>query len=128
MSTDRPYTGYNSALKQRSRELRRNMTRQERRLWYDFLRNHPVKFYRQRSIGRYIVDFYCSRARMVVEVDGGQHYTADGMEYDAERDAALQSLGLRVIRVCNADVDRNFSGVCEFINSSIKEELSIWEG
>ena len=121
------YTGYNAELKGRSRQLRKNMTRQERHLWYDFLRDYPVKVYRQRSIDRFIVDFYCSRAHLVIELDGGQHYTSEGQAYDTERSAVLQNYNLAVIRVSNADVDQNFSGVCAFIDRRIKEELSRWE-
>ena len=121
------YTGYNTSLKQRSRELRKNMTRQERRLWYDFLRDYPIKIYRQRSIDWYVADFYCSRAHLVIEVDGGQHYTPEGQAQDAERSAVLRRSRLTVIRVSNAEVDQNFTGVCEFIDCRIKEELSKWE-
>ena len=122
------YTGYNAELKDRSRQLRKNMTRQERHLWYDFLRDYPVKVYRQRSIDWFIADFYCSRAHLVIEVHGGQHYTPAGQAYDAERSAVLQNYDLTVIRVSNADVDQNFPGVCEFIDWEIKERLSRWEG
>ena len=121
------FTGYNAGLKDRSRQLRKNMTRQERHLWYDFLRDYPIKIYRQRSIDRFIADFYCSCAHLVIEVDGEQHYMSDGMERDAERSAILQKYRLTVIRVSNADVDHNFSGVCSFIDCRIKEELPKWE-
>lgn len=121
------YTGYNAELKDRSRQLRKNMTRQERHLWYDFLRDYPVKVYRQRSVDWFIADFYCSRAHLVIEIDGGQHYTPEGQAYDTERSAVLQNYNLTVIRVSNADVDQNFSGVCAFIDRRIKEELSKWE-
>ena len=121
------YTGYNAELKDRSRQLRKNMTRQERRLWYDFLRNYLVKIYRQRSVDHFIADFYCSRAHLVIEVDGGGHYTSDGAKREAERSAVLQNYNLSVIRVSNADVDRNFPGVCEFIDRRIREELSKFE-
>ena len=117
------YTGYNAELKPKSRQLRKSMTQQERHLWYDFLRDYPVKVYRQRSIDRFIADFYCSRAQLVIEVDGGQHYEQEGMEHDAERSAILERYGLTVIRVSNADVDKNFSGVCEYIDCQIKERL-----
>ena len=83
--SDYRYTGYNQKLKDRSRELRKTMTKQEKRLWYEFLRKYPVKFYRQRSIDYFIADFYCSAARLVVEVDGSQHFTDQGLEYDRER-------------------------------------------
>ena len=121
------FTGYNGELKSRSRALRRDMTRQERRLWYDFLRTYPVKVYRQRSIDRFIADFYCSRAHLVIEVDGGQHFTSDGAEHDAERSEILQRYALAVVRVSNCDIDQNFSAVCEFIDRRIKEEISKWE-
>ena len=103
------------------------MTREERHLWYDFLRDYPVKVYRQRSVDWFIADFYCSRAHLVIEIDGGQHYTSEGQAYDTERSAVLQNYNLTVIRVSNADVDQNFSGVCAFIDRRIKEELSKWE-
>ena len=121
------FTGYNPRMKDRARELRREMTRQERHLWYDFLRDYPVKCYRQRSIDRFIADFYCSQAHLVIEVDGGQHYTPEGLAYDSERSAVLQGYQLTVIRVSNADIDRNFPGVCEMIDQRIKEELLKWE-
>ena len=121
------YTGYNAELKDRSRQLRKNMTRQERHLWYDFLQDYPVKVYRQRSVDWFIADFYCSRAHLVIELDGGQHYTSEGQAYDTERSAVLQNYNLTVIRVSNADVDQNFSDVCAFIDRRIKEELSRWE-
>ena len=121
------YTGYNAELKNHSRQLRKNMTRQERHLWYDFLRDYPVKVYRQRSVDWFIADFYCSRAHLVIELDGGQHCTPEGQAYDTDRSAVLQNYNLTVIRVSNADVDQNFSGVCAFIDRRIKEELSKWE-
>ena len=121
------FTGYNAELKGRSRRLRKNMTRQECRLWYDFLRDYPIKIYRQRSIDWFIADFYCSRAHLVIELDGGQHYMADGIDRDRKRSAVFQKYQLTVLRVCNTDVDQNFPGVCEFIDRRIKEELSKWE-
>ncbi len=98
-----------------ARELRREMTRQERRLWFDFLRGCPEKFYRQRVIGPYIVDFYCSRAALVIEIDGSQHYEPRGVEHDAERTRYLESQGLKVIRFTNTDVDTRFPAVCDAI-------------
>ena len=121
------YTGYNAELKDRSRRLRKGMTRQERRLWYCFLRDYPVKVYRQRSIDWFIADFYCSRAHLVIEIDGGQHYMPEGHAQDAERSAVLQNYNLTVLRVNNRDVDQNFPAVCDFIDRRIKEELSRWE-
>ena len=122
--TEKPFTGYNPAMKDRARELRKNMTPQERHLWYDFLRGYPVKFYRQRSIDNFIVDFYCSRARLAIEVDGSQHYTAGGLEYDRQRSAILRQYGVKVVRFSNSDIDREFGAVCAFIDKIIREELS----
>ena len=95
-----------------AQKLRRDMTKEERRLWYDCLRQLPVTFHRQKVIGPYIVDFYCAQAKLVVELDGSQHYEAAGVVSDRERDAYLSGLGLRVLRYSNADVNRRFDGVC----------------
>ena len=99
----------------RAKNLRRNMTKQERHLWYDFLSAYHIRFYKQRPIGGYIVDFYCSSAKLVVELDGGQHYSEEGIHYDKERDDYLESLGLKVIRFTDRDIEQNFAGVCELI-------------
>lgn len=115
------YTGYNKKLTERARELRHNMTKQEKHLWYDFLSNYPVKIYRQRSIDCFIADFYCSRAHLVIEIDGGQHYTEEGLAYDKERTEAIEKHGLRVIRFTNREVDRQFERVCQAIDRTIKE-------
>ena len=106
-----------------ARRLRREMTPHERKLWYLFLRKYPVKIYKQRIIGRYIVDFYCASAKLVIEVDGSQHYEPQGMTYDAERSAFLSSLGLKVLRFSNQDIDREFHGVCEQIDITIQSRL-----
>ena len=100
--------------------LRKNMTPWERKLWYDFLRNYPVRFQRQKAIGNYIADFYCAKAGLVIELDGGGHYTAEQTEKDAFRTKELESMKLRVLRICNLDIDRNFSGVCEYIDLIVK--------
>ena len=83
---------------QNARRLRREMTPHERKLWYLFLRKYPVKIYKQRIIGKFIVDFYCASAKLVIEVDGSQHYEPQGMAYDVERSAFLSALGLNVLR------------------------------
>ena len=111
---------YNKNLIPAAQELRRNATRQENRLWYNFLSTYPVRFQRQKAIGNFIADFYCHRAKLVIEVDGSQHYTDDGLEYDRERTAALNDFGLRVIRFSNNDVDDNFDGVCESIDEILQ--------
>ena len=107
-----------------ARRLRREMTQHERKLWYLFLCKYPMKIYKQRIIGKFIVDFYCAPARLVMELDGSQHYDPQGMAYDAERSAFLSALGLEVLRFSNRDVDRNFRGVCERIDITIKERIN----
>ena len=114
----------NDGLLDRARELRQEMTPQERRLWYTFLRRYPVKFYKQRIIGPYIVDFYCARAKLVIEVDGGQHYEENWADYDAARTAYLTHLGLSVVRYSNADMNRRFKRVCEDIDLTVKCSLA----
>ena len=104
-----------------ARRLRREMTPHERKLWYLFLRKYPIKIYKQRIIGRFIVDFYCASAKLVIELDGSQHYEAQGLAYDLERSAFLEALGLNVLRFTNRDVDRDFRGVCEQIDLVIQE-------
>lgn len=104
-----------------AKNLRKNMTPWERKLWYDFLRNYPVRFRRQTAIGNYIVDFYCAKARLVVELDGGGHYTAPQAKKDESRTKELESMGLTVLRICNLEIDRNFSGVCEMIDMAVKD-------
>ena len=104
-----------------ARRLRREMTPHERKLWYLFLRKYPIKIYKQRIIGRFIVDFYCSSAKLVIELDGCQHYEAQGLAYDLERSAFLEALGLNVLRFTNRDVDRDFRRVCEQIDLAIQE-------
>ena len=104
-----------------ARRLRREMTPHERKLWYLFLRKYPVKIYKQRIIGNFIVDFYCASAKLVIEVDGSQHYETQGMAYDEDRSAFLSALGLEVLRFSNRDIDRNFRGVCEQIDIVIQK-------
>ena len=103
-----------------AKALRKNMTRWERKLWYEFLRDYPVRFQRQKPIGNYIADFYCARARLVIELDGGGHYTAEQTEKDEIRTKNLEAMNLTVMRICNPDVDRNFSGVCEYIDRTVR--------
>ena len=106
-----------------ARRLRREMTPHERKLWYLFLRKYPVKIYKQRIIGRYIVDFYCASARLVIELDGTQHYEPKGIAGDAERSAFLTAQGLEILRFSNRDIDRDFHGVCTQIDLTIQKRL-----
>ena len=103
-----------------AKTLRKNMTPWERKLWYDFLRYYPVRFQRQKAIGNYIADFYCEKVRLVIELDGGGHYTAELAKKDEMRTKDLESMNLTVVRICNLDIDRNFSGVCEYIDLTVK--------
>jgi len=114
---------YNKANISKAKSLRKNMTLQERKLWYDFLRNYTVRFQRQKAIGNYIGDFYCAKARIVIEIDGGGHYTEEQIYKDKLRTEYLNSKGLSVIRFTNTDIERNFQGVCEFIDIQIKQSL-----
>ena len=107
-----------------AKTLRKNMTPWERKLWYNFLRNYPLRFQRQKAIGNYIVDFYCAKVGLVIELDGGGHYTAEKIEYDNIRTKNLEDANLTVLRICNLDVDNNFNGVCECIDLTVKN-LSI---
>ena len=95
------------------------MTPWERQLWYRFLRAYPIRFQRQKAIGEYIVDFYCAKARLVIELDGGGHYTDEQKEKDRRRTEALESMGLTVLRFCNTDIDHHFRGVCETIHRRV---------
>lgn len=106
-----------------ARALRRDMTKEERHLWYDFLRTYPVRFLRQRPIGNYIADFYCAAAKLVIELDGSQHYEDEGRRADAERDQAFSALGLAVLRIPNSEVHGNFPGVCEQIDLEVRRRL-----
>jgi len=106
-----------------SQKLRREMTKEERHLWYDCLRTYPVQFKRQQPIGNYIVDFYCFKAKLVVELDGSQHCEPAAIAYDSRRTAFLEEKGLYVLRVSNLDVMRNFSGVCENIHRAVQDRL-----
>ena len=114
---------YNKANIPLAKTLRKNMTPWERKLWYDFLRNYPLRFQRQKAIGNYIADFYCAKVRLVLELDGSGHYTAEQMEKDNFRTKELEAMNLTVLRICNLDIDRNFSGVCEYIDLAVKKSL-----
>ena len=113
----------NTKLLNIARILRRNMTRQEKHLWYDFLRYYPVKIYKQRIIDNFIADFYCHNARLIIELDGSQHYTNQGKARDETRTEILEKYGIYVLRFSNKDVDENFYGVCRMIDRVINERI-----
>ena len=106
-------------LQANAKKLRKQMTRQERHLWYDFLRNLPQTVQRQKVMGNFIVDFYIPSCKLVIELDGAQHTEPQAAEYDTQRTASLQSIGCRVLRYGNNAVDANFAGVCEDILQKI---------
>ena len=118
----------NTTMRKRAQELRKSMTPEERILWYQYLRTHPFQWNRQKVIGSYIVDFYCKRAKLIVELDGSQHYDPETAAYDCRRTAYLQSLGYTVLRFTNTDVKTNLSGVCAVIDRSILKNLPLGEG
>ena len=108
---------YNKSLKECTRLLRVNMTEAEKLLW-EKLRGKQLKgyqFYRQKTIGNYIVDFYCPKAKLVIELYGGQHYSPDGKAKDRARDGYMKGIGLRVLRFSDKKVFENIQGVLERI-------------
>ena len=115
---------HNRQLVPLAKQLRREMTKEERHLWYDFLRSYPVRFSRQKVLGKYIADFYSAEAKMVIELDGSQHFETGNIEKDDKRTAFLEGYGLTVIRIPNNEVSQNFRGVCEYIDVSVKQSLS----
>ena len=115
---------HNSRLTPRARELRKSMTPQEKHLWYDFLRDYPVRFRRQMVIDGFIADFYCHSAWLAVEIDGAQHYSEQGLAYDNERTAIIEGRNIKVIRFTNSDVDQHFNAVCETIDREVRERMT----
>ncbi|MBQ7435472.1 MAG: endonuclease domain-containing protein [Oscillospiraceae bacterium] len=118
---------HNPALTNNAKALRKNMTKEERHLWYDFLRTYPVRFLRQKVIDNYIADFYCNRAHLVIELDGSQHYEEKGLLRDRIRTEKIEQRGLTVLRIPNNEVNYNFRGVCEYIDAAVKTALNIQE-
>ena len=116
-------------LLQYAQQLRKNMTEQERILWFTFLRNHPLRFYRQKIMGNYILDFYCHRAKLAIEIDGSQHYEYKQEAYDLERTAYLRKLGILVVRYTNGDIQLRLNEVKADIDRILQERLgaSPWE-
>ena len=115
---------HNKSLIGVGRMLRKNMTAEERHLWYDFLKTYLVRFNRQKIIGKYIVDFYSAKAKLIIELDGSQHYDDDAIKKDMERTKFLEQYGFRIIRIPNNEIKQNFKGVCEYIDLCVKQSLS----
>ena len=113
----------NENLQGNARELRKNMTPEEKHLWYDFLSNYSPRFRRQEILGEYIVDFYCREAKIVVEIDGAQHFTPNSIEYDKSRTEYFSQFGIEVIRFLNRDIHLNFESVCTYINKIVKQRV-----
>ena len=114
---------YNGDLKIIARDLRKQMTKQERHLWYDFLKSYQYQFYRQKIIDRFIADFYCPAANLVIELDGGQHYDDVKKVEDKQRTSIIKQYGVDVIRIPNNEVDSNFYNVCTYLDNIIKERI-----
>lgn len=114
---------YNRANIPLAKALRKEMTPWERKLWYEFLRSYPVRFQRQKAIGNYIADFYCAKAALVVELDGSGHFMPSQEKKDQIRTEDLEYMGLEVIRIDDLAIDRNFRGVCEYIDKIVTERL-----
>ena len=106
-----------------ARNLRKNMTKEERKLWYYFLSGYPIRFYRQKILGKYIADFYSSRANLVIELDGAQHYEDTGMIKDHIRTEYLKEYNIQVIRIPNNEINSNFDEVCLYIDNIVKKNL-----
>ena len=115
---------HNKQLIPLAKQLRKEMTKEERHLWYDFLRSYPVRFSRQKVLGKYIADFYSAEAKIVIEFYGSQHYEDRNIQKDAERTAFLEGYGLTVLRIPNNEVGRNCRGVCEYIDAAVRQSLS----
>ena len=109
--------------KQHARHLRKTMTREEGILWRCYLRKHPVRFYRQYAIGEYIADFYCRQAKLVIELDGLQHFMEAGQEHDQKRTVFMEKFGIQVLRFTNKEILSNLYGVCEYIDLVVKNRL-----
>ena len=114
---------HNVRLTSCAQELRKTMTKEERRLWYEYLRGYPVRFRRQVTFGNYILDFYCAAAKLAVELDGSQHFEPEGQRYDAVRSAFFSNNGIRVLRFSNLDVLQNLRGVCQAIDMAVQEQI-----
>jgi very-short-patch-repair endonuclease len=119
---------YNPRLVSRAKELRKNMTIAEKKLWYEYLRTFRFRVLRQRPIDHFIVDFYCPHLKLVIEIDGESHFTKKGKEYDQERTERLEDYSLKIVRFTNQQVLEEFESVCEQINSFLSPEITPFLG
>ncbi len=113
---------------ERSQELRKHATPEEKKLWYQYLKKYPIQWNRQKVLGSFIVDFYCKKAKLVIEIDGSQHYEENTMDYDRRRTKYLNELGLEVIRFTNTDISRRFRNVCDGVDAAVKQRLNEMDG
>ena len=115
---------HNKQLVPFAKQLRKEMTKEERHLWYDFLRDYPIRFSRQKVLGKYIADFYCTKAGLVIELDGSQHYEDEQLARDMERTAFLEGYNIQVLHIPNNEIFKHFEGVCTYIDNAVKQSLS----
>lgn len=115
---------YNGRIIPLAKTLRKNSTPQEKHLWYDFLATYPIRFQRQKTIDHFIVDFYCHKAKLVIEIDGSQHYSERGLEKDQFRTEQLEGYDLKVIRFTNSQINKQFRDVCEYIDFVVKNLIN----
>lgn len=114
---------HNKDLIRVAKNLRSNMTKEEKHLWYDYLKNYKVRFLRQKILGKYVADFYCAKANLVIELDGSQHYQEKELDYDKARTEYLSKFNIKVVRIPNNEVNKNFDGVCRYIDMTVQQNL-----
>ena len=106
-----------------AKNLRKGSTPQENHLWYDFLSNYEIRFQRQKAIDNFIADFYCHKAKLLIEIDGSQHQSEKGKRKDEFRTEVLKGYDLKIIRFTNYQIDKNFKDVCDYIDTAVKASL-----
>lgn len=114
---------HNKDLIRVAKNLRSNMTKEEKHLWYDYLKNYKVRFSRQKILGKYVADFYCAKANLVIELDGSQHYQEKELDYDKARTEYISKFNIKVVRIPNNEVNKNFDGVCRYIDMTVQQNL-----
>ncbi len=114
---------HNKDLIRVAKNLRSNMTKEEKHLWHDYLKNYKVRFSRQKILGKYVADFYCAKANLVIELDGSQHYQEKELDYDKARTEYLSKFNIKVVRIPNNEVNINFDGVCRYIDMTVQQNL-----
>ena len=115
---------HNKMLTENAKILRNNMTKEEKHLWYDYLRKCPVRFSRQKVLGKYIADFYSAEVKLVIELDGAQHFEKENRIYDEKRTEFLEQYDLKIIRIPNGEINTNFEGICRYLDKQIEQSLS----